>query len=194
MRWRNSTTNWGSIAKAFHWIVALLILANLVLGYWADGLPRSPEKLQAFYWHKTIGLTVLWLVVLRLLWRLSSRIPMLPTAMPGWQRLAAHLSHFLLYVAMFAMPISGWVVHAAADSSLVLYGLFEVPDIVTATGSRAEAIGDAAAATHYYLFLTLCVLIAIHVLGALKHHLVDGDHVMKRMAPFSRASDPIRGE
>lgn len=194
MRWRNSDTNWGSVAKAFHWIVALLILGNLVLGYWADDLPSSPQKSEAFYWHKTIGLTVLWLMALRLLWRLSSRIPMLPTGMPGWQRVAAHISHFLLYLAAFAMPLSGWISHAAADRTLVLYGLFEVPDIVGASGARAEAIGDAASVVHYYLFLTLCVLIAIHVLGALKHHFVDGDGVMKRMAPLSRASDPIRGE
>lgn len=194
MRWRNSTTNWGSIAKAFHWLLALLIIGNLALGYWAIGLPDSPQKAQAFYWHKTVGLTVLWLVALRLLWRFSGRVPMLPVAMPGWQRIAAHVSHFLLYVAMFAQPLSGWISHSAADRSLVLYGLFDVPDIVAATGERAERIGDVASAVHYYLFIALCVLIAIHVLGAFKHHLIDGDGVLKRMAPFSRASDPIRGE
>lgn len=193
MRWRNSHANWGAVARFLHWIVALLILTNLVLGYWADGLPRSPEKVQAFYWHKTIGLTVLWLVALRLLWRLSGIVPPLPPSTPPWQRIAAHASHFLLYVAMLAMPLSGWIIHSAADSSLRLYGWLEVPDIVAATGERAEAIGETAAAAHYWLFITLCVLISIHVLGALKHHFIDGDSVLKRMAPFSRASDPIRG-
>lgn len=193
MRWRNSHANWGAVARSLHWIMAILILANLALGYWADGLPRSPEKLQAFYWHKTIGLTVLWLVALRLLWRLSGRVPPLPPTTPAWQRIAAHTSHFLLYAVMFAMPLSGWIMHSAADSSLALYGRFEVPDIVAATGERAEAIGDAAAVTHYWLFIALCVLIAIHVLGALKHHFINGDSVLRRMAPFSRASDPIRG-
>jgi len=194
MRWRNTHANWGAVAKTFHWVIALLILGNLALGYWSVGLPRAPEKGYWFHWHKTIGLTVLWLVALRLLWRMSSLIPPLPPTTPPWQRIAAGVSHLLLYLAMFAMPISGWVMHSAADRTLDLYGLFKVPDIVAATGERAEAIGDTAGAVHYYLFITLCVLIALHVLGALKHALVNGDSVLTRMLPFSRASDPIRGE
>lgn len=194
MRLRNTHANWGAIAKSFHWIIALLILTNLGLGYWADGLPRSPEKGYWFHWHKTIGLTVLWLVALRLLWRLANLVPPLPPTTPPWQRIAAGTSHLLLYLAMFAMPISGWVMHSAADRTLDLYGLFTVPDIVAATGERAEAIGDTAGDVHYYLFITLLVLIAIHVLGALKHALINRDSVLTRMLPFSRASDPIRGE
>ncbi|MDX1608978.1 MAG: cytochrome b [Halofilum sp. (in: g-proteobacteria)] len=194
MRLRNTHANWGAVAKSLHWIVAILVLTNLGLGYWADELPRSPEKAYWFYWHKTIGLTVLWLMALRVLWRLGSLVPPLPPATPAWQRIAAGSSHFLLYLALFAMPISGWIVHSAADSELVLYGLFAVPDIVAASGERAEWIGDMAGAIHYYLFMTLAVLIGIHVLGALKHAILDGDDVLKRMLPFSRASDPIRGE
>lgn len=193
MRWRNTHANWGGIAKAFHWIIALLILANLGLGYWADGLPDS-DKGYWFYWHKTIGLSVLWLVALRLLWRLGSLVPPLPPTTPAWQRIAAGSSHLLLYLAMFAMPISGWVMHSASDRTLNLYGLFPVPDIIGATGKAAESIGETAAIVHYYLFITLGVLIGIHVLGALKHALIDGDSVLTRMWPFSRASDPIRGE
>lgn len=194
MRLRNSRANWGAVAKSLHWIVAILVLANLGLGYWADDLPRSPEKGYWFYWHKTIGLTVLWLVALRLLWRLTSLVPPLPPSTPAWQRIAAAGSHFLLYLALFAMPISGWIIHSAADSELALYGLLAVPDLVAASGQQAERIGDIAGAVHYYLFITLAVLIGIHVLGALKHAIVDGDDVLKRMLPFSRASDPIRGE
>lgn len=194
MRLRNTRANWGAVAKSLHWIVAILVLVNLGLGYWADGLPRSPEKGYWFYWHKAIGLTVLWLVALRLLWRLTSLVPPLPPSTPAWQRVAAGTSHLLLYLALCAMPISGWVMISAADRELVLYGLFTVPDLVAAGGERAESIGETAAVVHYYLFVTLAVLIGIHVLGALKHAIADGDDVLKRMLPFSRASDPIRGE
>lgn len=194
MRWRNTHANWGTTAKLFHWLIALLILGNLGLGYWANDLPRSPDKAYWFYWHKTIGLTVLWLAALRLLWRLTSLVPPLPPTTPAWQRIAAGGSHFLLYLAMFAMPISGWVIHSASDRTLALYGLVRVPDLVAATGERAESIGETAVAVHYYLFIALCILIGIHVLGALKHALIDGDSVLTRMLPGSRASDPIRGE
>lgn len=193
MRLTNTSTNWGAIAKLFHWLIALLVIGNLVLGYWSDDLPVSPRKVEAFYWHKTIGLTILWLAVLRLLWRFTNPAPMLPLDMPGWERALARTSHFLLYVLMIAMPISGWVINSAANFPLDLYGILRVPDLV-ADGPNEAAIEDAATLVHNWMFYVICVLLALHVAGALKHHVVDGDHVLRRMLPFSRASDPIRGE
>ena len=193
MRLRNTSTNWGAIAKCLHWLIAGFILANLALGYWADSLSLSPTKVEAFYWHKTIGLTVLWLAVLRLLWRVTNPTPMLPQGMAGWERGLAHASHFLLYALMIAMPLSGWVINSAANFPLDLYGLLPVPDLVPARMNES-AIEDAAKAAHYWMFLAICGLLALHVLGALKHHIVNRDHVLKRMLPFSRAADPIRGE
>ena len=193
MRLRNSSANWGSIAKLFHWLIALLIIANIPLGYWADSLSLSPTKVEAFYWHKTAGLTVLWLAVLRLLWRFTNPTPRLPSDMATWERALAHGSHLLLYVLMIAMPVSGWVINSAANFPLDLYGLIPVPDLVP-KGPSESAIGDAAKIAHYWMFIAICVLLALHVAGALKHHFIDGDNVLKRMLPFSRASDPIRGE
>lgn len=193
MRLRNSSANWGAIAKFFHWLIALLIIGNMALGYWADSLSLSPTKVEAFYWHKTTGLTVLWLAVLRLLWRFTNPAPRLPPGMPGWERLLAHASHFLLYVLMIAMPVSGWIINSTANFPLDLYGLIPVPDLVP-KGPNESAIGDIAKAAHYWMFISICVLLVLHVAGALKHHVINGDPVLKRMAPFSRASDPIRGE
>jgi cytochrome b561 len=193
MRLRNSTANWGPIAKIFHWLIALLILVNLGLGYWADSLGLSPTKVEAFYWHKTVGLTVLWLAVLRLLWRFTNPTPRLPAHMPGWERAVAHASHGLLYLAMLAMPLSGWVINSAANFPLELYGVLPVPDLVPASADES-AIEGLAKTVHYWLFITICLLLGLHVLGALKHHLINRDHVLRRMLPFSRASDPIRGE
>jgi len=193
MRLRNTSSNWGTIAKAFHWLIALLIITNLGLGYWAEGLAVSPTKVEAFYWHKSIGLTVLWLALLRLLWRFTNPSPRLPSDMSGWERALAHTSHVLLYVLMIAMPLSGWVIHSAANFPLDLYGVFPVPDIIPASADES-AVGDLAKAAHYWMFITICGLLALHVLGALKHHIVNRDTVLRRMLPFSRASDPIRGE
>ncbi|MDZ7788461.1 MAG: cytochrome b [Halofilum sp. (in: g-proteobacteria)] len=193
MRLRNTSTNWGAIAKLFHWLIALCIITNLGLGYWAEGLALSPTKVEAFYWHKSIGLTVLWLALLRLLWRFTNPSPRLPTGMAGWERALAHTSHVLLYALMIAMPLSGWIIHSAANFPLDLYGVFPVPDIVPSSTDES-AIGDLAKAAHYWMFVAICVLLTLHVLGALKHHIVNRDDVLKRMLPFSRASDPIRGE
>lgn len=193
MRLRNTSTNWGAIAKTFHWLIALLIITNLGLGYWAESLAVSPTKVEAFYWHKSIGLTVLWLAMLRLLWRFTNPSPRLPTDMAGWERALAHTSHILLYVLMIAMPLSGWVIHSAANFPLDLYGVFPVPDIIPASADES-AIGDLAKAAHYWMFIAICALLTLHILGALKHHIINRDAVLRRMLPFSRASDPIRGE
>ena len=193
MRLRNTSANWGSIAKLFHWLIALFIIGNMVLGYWAEGLSLSPTKVEAFYWHKTIGLTVLWLAVLRLLWRVTNPTPRLPGDMAGWERALAHASHFLLYTLMIAMPLSGWIINSAANFPIDLYGFLPVPDLVPADMNES-AIEEVAKIVHYYLFIAICVLLGLHVAGALKHHFVNGDGVLKRMLPFSRASDPIRGE
>lgn len=187
MRWRNSLERWGAMAKTLHWAIALFILANMPLGLWADSLPLSPTKVEAFYWHKTIGLTVLWLALLRLLWRLTNPTPRLPAAMPGWERRLAHASHGLLYAAMIAMPLSGWTIHSASGFPLDLYGLLPVPNIVPA-GLDDSAVEDAAAAVHYWLFIVICGLLTLHIGGAAKHHWVDRDDVLRRMLPFGRTS------
>lgn len=202
MRWRNSREQWGAVAKTLHWAIAGAILVNIPLGLWADDLALSPTKVEAFYWHKNVGLTVLWLAVLRLLWRFTNPTPRLPEGMPGWERALAHGSHVLLYAALLAMPISGWVIHSASNFPLDLYGLVPVPDIVPA-GIDEEAAEDAAAAVHYWIFITICVLLSLHVAGAAKHHFINRDDVLRRMMPFARpaalprtgdAQSPARGD
>lgn len=193
MRWRNTRENWGAVAKLFHWVIALAIIGNIAIGLYAVDLPTSPAKMDAFYWHKTTGLTILGLVVLRILWRLGNPPPQPPPAMPLWQQFASGLSHFGLYLVMIAMPLSGWVIHSASGFPLELYGLFQLPDIVPESADES-AVQDQAALVHYWLFIAICALVGLHILAALKHHFIDGDKVLVRMLPFGRASDPIRGE
>lgn len=192
MRWRNTKANWGAVAKFFHWVIALAVIGNIALGLYADGLPTSPAEADAFYWHKTIGLTVLGLAGLRILWRWSNPVPDLPLGTPTWRRIAAAISHFCLYLVILAMPLSGWLMHSASGSSLELYGLFEVPSILPAA-MDAERAQELAHQAHYWLFITICALVGVHVVAALEHH-IRGDKILVRMLPFRRASDPIRGE
>ncbi|MEX1082277.1 MAG: cytochrome b [Halofilum sp. (in: g-proteobacteria)] len=187
MRWRNSPEQWGAVARAFHWAIALFIIANIPLGLWADALPLSPTKVEAFYWHKSIGLTVLWLALLRLLWRAANPTPRLPAIMPRWERMLAHASHALLYGAMIAMPLSGWVIHSASGFPLDLYGVISVPDIVPGNLDDG-AVEDGAATVHHWIFILICVLLTLHLAGAFKHHFIDRDEVLRRMLPFARAS------
>src|SRR6185436_10116055 len=95
---RNSAASWGAVAKFFHWVMAFLILLQIALGIAAATWRMSPEKIQLFVWHKSLGILMLALVALRLLWRAVNETPALPPDMPGWERAAARASHFLLYV------------------------------------------------------------------------------------------------
>src|SRR5262245_8503629 len=109
-----TATSWNAPVKFFHWLIALLILLQIALGFAAVSWPLSPTKLNLFFWHKSIGMTVLLLVALRLIWRFSTSVPALPTDTPAWERHAAHASHFLLYVSMIGLPMSGWVLSSAS--------------------------------------------------------------------------------
>ena len=127
-------------AIALHWLVALLILANLALGFYTVDLPLSPRKLRLFSWHKWVGVTVFILAGARLLWRLSHPVPPLPAAMPAWERRAAHVSHFLLYLLFFAAPLSGWLFSSAAGFQTVYLGVLPIPDLIAKDKELAEVL------------------------------------------------------
>src|SRR5437868_11460438 len=96
--------SWNGVVKFLHWLIALLIFTQFALGWLAATWRLSPTKLDLFVWHKSIGMLVLTLVVLRLVWRLATPAPPLPAGMPAWERAAAHTSHGLLYLVMLGMP------------------------------------------------------------------------------------------
>lgn len=176
---RNSDSAWGGVAKAFHWAMAGLIGTQIVLGVMAANWRMSPAKLELFVWHKSIGVLVLVLVVLRLLWRLANRTPVLPADMPAWERSAAHGSHALLYALMIALPLTGWVVNSAAGIPFRVFWLVPLPAI-TATD---EAVAELFARVHDGLALMLAIVLAVHVAAALRHHFVKRNEVLLRMLP-----------
>lgn len=174
---------YSSVAIALHWLIAILIIGTFTLGWVMTDIPGlTPTKLRYFSWHKWAGVTVLALAALRLLWRLRSRPPAYPAHMPTWQRHAAHSLHGLLYVLMFAVPLSGYFYSLAAGVPVVYFGLFPLPTLIEADQALKPALG----ALHYWLNMLLAALVAIHVLAAFKHLLLDRDGVMQRMLPFSK--------
>jgi cytochrome b561 len=181
MRLRSDTQRWGAGAKLIHWLSALLILITGAIGWWMDGMKPSMAKINIFALHKSLGLTVLALFLLRLLWRAIDNRPMeLPG--PRWQRQAAHAVHGLLYLLTAAIPLSGWMFNSLHGYPLQWFKLFNLPALA-AKNERAAAI---ALDIHRLLFWTLAIVVALHVAAAVKHHIIDRDNILRRMLPFMR--------
>ncbi len=171
-------------AKGLHWLIALLMLGLLGLGFYMHDLPLSPQKLQLYAWHKWAGVTVFLLVILRLAWRVTHQPPALPAGMPRWQQWAAQATHLLLYVLMLAIPLSGWLMSSAKGFQTVWFGVLLLPDLL----AKDKALGDLLATLHMSLNLLLVALLVAHVGASLKHHFIDRDDVLLRMLPkFGKA-------
>lgn len=166
-------------AIGLHWVMALALAANFVLGLTMSDLPTSPQKLQFYSWHKWAGITLLGLVTLRLIWRgLASPPALLPA--PLWQLRAARLSHVLMYVLMFAIPLSGWLMSSAAGFTVNYLGVFPLPNLV----GKDKALFELLKETHQILNFTLLGFVVIHILAALKHQFRDRDATLSRMMPL----------
>jgi cytochrome b561 len=176
---------YNNIAILLHWLIALLILSAFALGVTMVNMPGiTPTKLKYYSWHKWIGVTVLALACIRLLWRLFHAVPPYPVSMPAWQKKAANGLHGLLYVLMFAVPISGYFFTLAAGVPVVYLGIIPLPVLIAPN----PEIKGALRLLHVSLNVTLFICICLHVLAALKHHFIDRDNVMKRMLPAFRSS------
>lgn len=181
--WRNTEQSWGAVAKFLHWSIAALIFLQFVLGWMAVTWRLSPTKLQLFIWHKSFGILVLALVVLRLLWRFANPTPALPLDTRSSERRAAHGFHFALYALMLALPLSGWLINSAAKVPFRVFWLFPLPAIAAPDKELAEL----AKQVHYALFITLAAILVIHVGAALRHHFVKRNDVLVRMLPRWRS-------
>ena len=188
---RNTDTRWGGVAQAFHWLIAALIVVQGAIGLTMVELGMTPTKVRVFALHKSIGLTILALVLLRLAWRLAQRAPR-EVPMPAWQLAAARLSHFLLYVLILALPFSGWLFNSAANFPLEWFGLVHVPSLTR--GGLDPVLKAFALRAHVVLFWTLGGVVAIHVGAALRHHFRQRDDVLLRMLPARRKRRLIRGQ
>lgn len=189
MTWRSDRLRWGAAAKGLHWLMALGIIGAGVLGLVMTGMDRGMAKINAFAIHKSIGLTVLALFVLRLAWRFFDRRPAdLP--MPRLQRIAAHAVHGILYLLMLAIPLAGWLYNSARGYPLQWFKQFNLPALV----AKNEGLAEFAIAAHVWLFWILVAVLVAHVGGALLHHFFERDDTLRRMLPFARLRHPPSGE
>lgn len=173
------TLSYTRTAKALHWAMAILLFGLLALGFYMQGLPLSPEKLQLYSWHKWAGVSAFLLVAFRLFWRMTHRPPALPERMPKRMQFAAHAGHLLLYVLMIAIPLSGWLMSSAKGFQTVYFGVLPIPDLL----DKNKAVGDLLALVHTSLNLLFVAVLAGHIAAALKHHCIDKDDILTRMLP-----------
>lgn len=175
---RSTDAGWGALVRAFHWTIALLILAQGAIGLTMVQMGLTPEKVRIFALHKSIGLTILALVLLRIAWRLSERRPADPTGTPRWQRRAARIAHLALYVLIVAIPLSGWWFNSASNAPLTWFGMFQVPSL---TGGYDPVLKPRALLVHQTLFWILVGVLIAHIGAALWHHFRQRDEVLWRM-------------
>ena len=178
---------YASTAVVLHWLIALCILCNVILGLGANYVPDE------FVWpminlHKSIGITVLGLVLARIAWRLSHKPPALPDDYPPLERLTAHSVHSSLYLLILAIPITGWIHDSAfsqaAEHPLILFGIipwFRLSFIAHLNPTTKEHIHGLFGAIHTYLGYVLYGTVGLHVLGAIKHQIVDEEPEIQRM-------------
>ncbi len=164
-------------AIALHWLMAIALLGLFGLGFYMADLPLSPTKLKLFSWHKWAGVSLFLLAVLRLTWRIGHRPPELPAHMARGERFLAHAGHGLLYLLMFAIPLSGWLMSSAKGFQTVYFGLLPIPDLL----DKNKELGDLLETVHSSLNLLLAATVLGHAAAALKHHSVDKDDVLTRM-------------
>lgn len=168
--------HYAPVAVALHWLVALLVVGMAGVGWYMHSIEDDPGADTWFDLHKSTGMVVFVLVLVRLAWRLRHPPAALPASVPGWQVLAASTVHRLLYACMILMPVTGFLGASHTNSGVVFYGL-RLPRWRLANRDTAELFFG----LHGWIVWILAALVALHTLAALKHLLVDRDRVFQRM-------------
>lgn len=172
---------YGAVAIVLHWMVAVLALAQVALGWWMIGLPdKTGVQRDWFNLHKSFGLTIGVLMLVRLAWRLAHPAPPLPDSMPRWQARAAKANHLLLYAALIAQPIVGYL-----GSSFTTYPIKYFGYALPKWGWDAPALKALCSSVHFALACLITALIALHIIAAL-NHLARRDGIFERMGPRPR--------
>jgi cytochrome b561 len=186
MQWRNTKDSYGAPAKFLHWTIVILIIAQYLIIEAAEDLPDGIGKFALVSRHKSLGLVILALALLRILWKLANRGQPAPVAMPRPQRVAAAAGHGLLYLLLLAQPLSGWMMSSAANYPVTFFGWFQLPALVGADPAAHEFLEE----IHESLFKVLAAIAAVHALAALHHHFLRRDDTLRRMLPFARPRRP----
>ena len=164
-------------AIVLHWLIAIAVIVQFKWGWWMQDIPKQPPgaRVDAYNLHKSVGLTILALMTVRLLWRWRHPAPALP-AMPGWQRRLAHVNHWVLYAALFVMPVAGYLGSVFSGYPVRYFGM-----TLPAWGVKDEALKGLCSGVHLVTSFVLFFAVVLHVAAALKHALIDRDGLLSRM-------------
>jgi cytochrome b561 len=177
---------YSSVAVLLHWIIAALIVLNLLLGFFHEDFEK-PVRSAMMNVHKATGLTILVLTLARVAWRFGHRPPPFDPVLKRWEVGLARAVHWLFYALLIVLPLSGWILVSTSGRVTSWFGLFDVGPLPV---SRAKDVHELFEEAHKLLAYGILTLLALHVGGALKHHLDGHRHLVGRMAPWARRSDP----
>jgi len=190
------TRRYTSVAIAFHWVIAVLLVSMVFWGWWMESLREQAFAGEvsfgfvssAFNWHKTAGILILALSLARLGWRFMNPAPALPAGMAAWERFGARFTHVAFYAVMIGAPIGGYVA-ASAYGDLFPIKLFDAVSLPKLPVPQTEAFQQLSGSMHGAGGWVILVLLAIHAGAALKHHFINRDDVLARMIPFLRRAN-----
>lgn len=183
----HGSTRYTGIAQLLHWLIAALIVTQFALAWSAHELPLGIHKLALLARHKSIGMTVLMLAIVRLLWRFRHPPPELPAGMLPIEHFLARMTHIAFYMLLFAMPLTGWLMSSAKNYSVSWFGLFTWPNLITPNTAAFELLKS----THDYLSNVLVAVAVLHIIAALKHHFWNRDNVLLRMLPMGKTEKKL---
>lgn len=173
---KNTEHTYGVVSRANHWISAFVFIGLIVLGIYMHELEDSPEKFELYALHKSLGVGIFMLMILRLVWLKVSPNPE-QLSHNKFEHILGHAVKGILYLAMLMLPVSGWLMSNSAGYDVSFFGLFTLPNLV----GENESINAIAKAIHGTMAPLMILVILLHVAGALKHHLVYKDNTLLRM-------------
>ncbi len=169
---------YSTTAKFFHWLVAVIVIAMLSGSFFLEDVPEAFQS-NAYMLHKSFGLTVLFLMIIRFIWINYAGKPRQPLSMALWERVLSRVVQYSFYVFLVCMPLVGWIMSVAEGRTPSYFGLFNMPLPI----HENKQLSDIMAEAHTVVAWILIVLLVLHILGALKHEYINKDDVLKRMLP-----------
>lgn len=177
---RNSRESYGLVSIAFHWIIGLIFLGQIVLGYLMVRTSNFTLQFSLYQWHKSFGFLILGLSICRLLWKVANPRPRDPETMSSLERMAAHGAHITLYLSLFIVPLTGWAVASSSPLQIptFMFNLVVIPQLPITISDSAEAFWTA---SHAWLAYLSAFVAVAHILAALHHHFWKRDTILMRM-------------
>ena len=174
---RNTDSTYGVVAKSFHWLLFLMLSFSIAMGNFLASLPKGPEKMEMAGMHKSFGAIILTLIMLRLVWKLVNDSPQLPDGTTAGEAFSAKALHWVLYILMFAQPLSGIMMSQTAGIPVSFFGLFEFPVFLDKNPELAKTF----LSIHGTVWIMLVIAVIGHVAAAMHHHFIKKDDVLKKM-------------